>query len=77
MLRQLRKARERQQITQQQFSKQLALGQGHLSRIEAGDVDPLLSTFLSMVKALNLNVSLTPRQGTGRGPRPRSGKNGK
>ena len=57
-----RDSRLKQGLTQQGLAKRTGLPQGYISRIEAGDVDLKLSTFVALARALELEVMLVHRR---------------
>ena len=62
IIRQLRKARGARKLSQRALSAKAGLPQGHISRIEAGEVDLRLSSFVGLARALDLEPMLVPRR---------------
>ena len=62
MIRQLRKARGARKLSQRALGAKAGLPQGHISRIEAGEVDLKLSSLLGLARALDLEPMLVPRR---------------
>lgn len=58
---QLRKARERGALSQREVQLRTGLRQGHISRIENGEVDPRFSNVVRMARAVGLEVLFVPR----------------
>ncbi len=58
----LKAAREAAGLSQRGLSAIIGLQQGQLSKIEAGLVDPRLSTVLEMARGLELEPVLVPRR---------------
>ena len=58
---QLRKARERSALSQREVQRKTGLRQGHISRIENGEVDPRFSNVVRMARAVGLEVLFVPR----------------
>jgi transcriptional regulator with XRE-family HTH domain len=58
----LRDARFAKGWTQRELSERSGLPQAHISRLEAGAVDPKLSTLRELSRLLDLEVMLVPRQ---------------
>jgi predicted transcriptional regulator len=61
LLEQLRAARRERKITQKALGERLGLPQSHVSAIEAGKVDPRLSSVLELARLLDLEPMLVPR----------------
>jgi transcriptional regulator with XRE-family HTH domain len=57
----LRRARAAKGWSQRDLSAKVGLTQAHVSRIERGEVDLRLSTFVELARVLDLDVVLTPR----------------
>jgi transcriptional regulator with XRE-family HTH domain len=51
-------------LSQAAVAKRAGLTQAAVSRMEAGSLNPQLSTFLDLARALELDVRLVPRQAT-------------
>ena len=62
MIRQLRKARGARKLSQRALGAKAGLPQGHISRIEAGEVDLKLSSLVGLARALDLEPMLVPRR---------------
>lgn len=60
----LRAARLRKGWSQRDLAEKSGLVQAHISRIEAGAVDPRLSTFLELARLLDLEALLVPTTAT-------------
>ena len=58
----LRKARERQGLSQRELSVSSVVPQGHISRIENGAVDLRVSSLIAIARALDLELVLVPRR---------------
>ena len=56
-----RKAREAAGISQRALSHIAGLTQSHISQIESGKMEPGLSSFTDMTRALGLELMLVPR----------------
>jgi transcriptional regulator with XRE-family HTH domain len=61
LLEQLRAARRERKIAQKALGERLGLPQSHVSAIEAGKVDPRLSSILEFARVLDLEPMLIPR----------------
>lgn len=59
---QLKDARERKGLSQRALADKVGLPQGHLSRIERGDVDVQTSNLIELARALDLELVLVPRR---------------
>jgi len=57
----LRRARDAKAWSQRELSAKAGMTQAHISRIERGDVDVRLSTFLELARLLDLELVLVPR----------------
>ncbi len=57
-------ARKRLGISQAVVAKRAGATQAAVSHMESGSLNPQLSTFLDLVRALELDVRLVPRQAT-------------
>ena len=62
IVRQLKEARNARKFSQRALSAKVGLPQGHISRIEAGEVDLKLSSLVGLARALDLEPMLVPRQ---------------
>ena len=58
----LREARAAKQLSQRELSKLAGVPQSHISRIESNQVDLRLSSLIAIANALDLEVTLVPRQ---------------
>lgn len=58
----IRSARKAKGLTQQQLGQRIGLPQSHISKIENGTVDLQLSSLVEIARALDLEVTLLPRQ---------------
>ena len=65
IIRQLKEARSARKLSQRALSVRAGLPQGHISRIEAGEVDLKLSSLVGLARALDLEPMLVPRQRIG------------
>ena len=59
--RQLSEARARKGLSQRALADRVGLPQGHISKIEQGQVDLRLSSLTELARALDLDVQLVPR----------------
>jgi len=57
-----RSARRQKHLSQRALSDQLGIPQGHLSKIENGEVDPRLSSVIDMARTLGYELTLVPRE---------------
>ncbi len=57
----LRKARESKGFSQRELSAKSAVPQGHISKIETGAVDLRVSSLVQLARALDLELTLVPR----------------
>src|SRR5215831_1754209 len=57
----LREARQRQGLSQRAVSALSGVPQGHISKIESGAIDLRLSSLIELARALDLEVTLVPR----------------
>ena len=62
IVRQLKEARSARKFSQRTLSAKVGLPQGHISRIEAGEVDLKLSSLVGLARALDWSPLLVPRQ---------------
>ena len=62
IVRQIKEARSARKLSQRALSAKVGLPQGHISRIEAGEVDLKLSSLVGLARALDLEPMLVPRQ---------------
>jgi len=58
----LQEARKSRGITQAELAKQTGLGQSHVSRIEAGNLDVRATSLIEMARALGFELMLVPRE---------------
>jgi transcriptional regulator with XRE-family HTH domain len=58
----LRGAREAKGLTQRALAERAGVPQSHISRIESGAVDLQTSSLIQLARALDLELSLVPRQ---------------
>ena len=57
----LRDARKRMGLSQRELAQRIGITQGHVSKIERGEVDMQLTTLLDSARALGLELMLLPR----------------
>lgn len=62
---QLRRTRLAKGLTLNELSRRTGIAQPNLSRLERGRVDSRLSTLLTVAAALDLSITLTPREVVG------------
>lgn len=62
IIRQIKEVRGARKLSQRALSAKVGLPQGHISRIEAGEVDLKLSSLVGLARALDLEPMLVPRQ---------------
>jgi transcriptional regulator with XRE-family HTH domain len=62
LIRQIRDRRTEAGISQRALSARSGLTQGHISQIETGTLEPGLSSFIDMARALDLEVTLVPKK---------------
>jgi transcriptional regulator with XRE-family HTH domain len=62
LIRQMRDRRTAIGISQRALSTRSGLTQGHISQIETGMLEPGLSSFIDMARALDLEVVLVPKK---------------
>ncbi len=60
--RDLREARENKGLSQRELSAKLGVPQGHISKIENGDVDLRASSLVALARVLDLELVLVPRK---------------
>lgn len=58
----IRQAREAAGISQRALRDRSGLTQSHISQIESGKLEPGLSTFIDMARALGLELLLVPKK---------------
>lgn len=56
----IEQARRKAAITQTELAKKIGTDKVYISQIEAGEIDPTVSTFFRIASALGLNVELMP-----------------
>jgi HTH-type transcriptional regulator / antitoxin HipB len=61
LIKELRRARKKQNITQSELAAKVGLPQGHISTIERGSTDPRTSTLIQLARVLNHEIMLVPR----------------
>ena len=59
---QLKTARESKGLSQRQLSAKSNVPQGHISKIENGNVDLRLSSLVAIARVLDLELALIPRK---------------
>lgn len=57
----IRDARVEKALSQRALSDKVGIPQGHLSKIENGDVDPRLSSVIEIARALDYEIAFVPR----------------
>ncbi len=62
LIHKLKTLREGKGLTQKNLADKLGIPQSHLSKIEAGQVNLKLASFVEMARALEMEVMLIPRQ---------------
>ncbi|PJI42177.1 helix-turn-helix transcriptional regulator [Ferrovibrio sp.] len=62
LIKRFRDKRVAAKISQRALSERSGLTQSHISQIETGSLDPGLSSFLQMARALDLELVLVPRK---------------
>ena len=58
----LQEARKAKHITQVELAKQAGLGQSHVSRIEAGNLDIRATSLLEIARTLGFELMLIPKE---------------
>ena len=58
----LKTAREAQGLSQRKLSQLVGIPQGHISKIESGNVDLRVSSLIQLARALGLELTLVPRK---------------
>ena len=58
---QLREARRRRGLSQEDLAKRLGMTQAHISDIEKGKVSPRMASVLELARALDQELMLVPR----------------
>jgi transcriptional regulator with XRE-family HTH domain len=59
---QLKKTRESKGLSQRELSARSGIPQGHISKIESGNVDLRLSSLVAIARVLDLELALIPRK---------------
>lgn len=59
---QLKDSRKRKGLSQRELSAKSGVPQGHISKIENGDVDLRLSSLVAIGRVLDLELALIPRK---------------
>lgn len=62
LIAQAREVREASGLSQRTLSERAGLTQSHISQIESGKMEPGLSSFIDMTRALDLEVMLVPKK---------------
>lgn len=62
LIAQAREVRQASGLSQRTLSERAGLTQSHISQIESGKMEPGLSSFIDMTRALNLEVMLVPKK---------------
>ncbi|MET3524617.1 helix-turn-helix domain-containing protein [Mesorhizobium abyssinicae] len=62
LIRQTREVREASGVSQRALSERAGLTQSHISQIESGKMEPGLSSFIDLTRALDLEVMLVPKK---------------
>lgn len=62
LVRETREAREALSMSQRALSERTGQTQSHISQIESGKMEPGLSSFIDMARALGLEVMLVPKK---------------
>lgn len=62
LIAQTREIREASGVSQRALSKRAGLTQSHISQIESGKMEPGLSSFIDMTRALDLELVLVPKK---------------
>lgn len=62
LIAQSREVREASGVSQRALSERAGLTQSHISQIESGKMEPGLSSFIDMTRALDLEVMLVPKK---------------
>ncbi len=61
----LKKARKHKGLSQRELSAKSGVPQGHISKIENGNVDLRLSSLVALARVLELELALVPRKSVG------------
>lgn len=59
---QIKRARAQRGLSQRELGKTVGLPQSHISAIESGEIVPRFDTLLDLVRVLDLDFLLVPRQ---------------
>ncbi|PAP98619.1 helix-turn-helix transcriptional regulator (plasmid) [Mesorhizobium mediterraneum] len=62
LIAQTREVREASGVSQRALSERAGLTQSHISQIESGKMEPGLSSFIDMTRALDLELMLVPKR---------------
>ncbi|MEI5676689.1 helix-turn-helix transcriptional regulator [Mesorhizobium sp. CGMCC 1.15528] len=62
LIAQTREVREASGVSQRALSKRAGLTQSHISQIESGKMEPGLSSFIDITRALDLELMLVPKK---------------
>lgn len=62
LIAQAREVREASGVSQRALSERAGLTQSHISQIESGKMEPGLSSFIDMTRALDLELMLVPKR---------------
>ena len=62
LIAQAREIREASGVSQRALSERAGLTQSHISQIESGKIEPGLSSFVDMTRALDLELMLVPKK---------------
>jgi len=62
LISQAREVREASGVSQRALSERAGLTQSHISQIESGKMEPGLSSFIDMIRALDLELMLVPKK---------------
>ncbi|TXR49446.1 helix-turn-helix domain-containing protein [Phyllobacterium endophyticum] len=62
LISQTREIREASGVSQRALSERAGLTQSHISQIESGKIEPGLSSFIDMTRALDLELMLVPKK---------------
>lgn len=58
----IRAARKSKKLSQQMLARKVGIPQSHISKIESGNVNIKLASFVEIARTLELEVLLVPRQ---------------
>ena len=62
LISQTREVREASGVSQRMLSERAGLTQSHISQIESGKMEPGLSSFINMARALDLELMIVPKK---------------